>query len=100
MCVVCTNARVTFGDPDPTLGGARTAPMADGGMMGIRGPLNDPETQKPVVRHYLLVDDLKSTVDAAAAAGAVVALPSMPLGDHGTCAVVVQGGIEFGYWQV
>src|SRR4051794_35733464 len=41
---------VTFGDVVEKLGGARTAKLADGGMLGIRGPLRD--TEKPVVRPY------------------------------------------------
>ena len=89
---------VSFGEADPFLGGARTAPMAGGGMVGVRAPMRDDEA--PVVRSYFLVEDIQSTVDAAAEAGALVALPPMPLGDHGTCAIVIQGGVEVGFWQV
>ena len=86
-----------FGDADANLGGARTATMAGGGMLGIRGPLR--ETEIPVVRPYVLVDDINAAVDAAAKAGALIALPPMELPGHGTCAVVIQGGIECGLWQ-
>lgn len=89
---------VSFGEADPFLGGARTAAMAGGGMLGVRAPLR--EDENPVVRSYFLVEDIQSTVDAAAEAGALVALPPMPLGDHGSCAIVIQGGVEVGYWQV
>lgn len=89
---------VTFGDPDPNLGGARTAALADGGMLGIREPLRDSE--QPVVRPYLLVDDIQAAVDAAAQAGGDIALPPMELPGHGTCAIVLHGGIESGLWQI
>lgn len=89
---------VTFGDPDANLGGARTAKLTGGGMLGIRGPLRDNET--PVVRPYLLVDDIAASVTAAADAGAEIALSPMELPGHGTCAIVIQGGIEWGLWQL
>lgn len=88
---------VTFGHPDPQLGGARTAPLTGGGMLGIRGPLR--ENEPPVVRPYVLVDDIAAAVTAAADAGADIAVSSMELGEHGTCAIVVQGGIDCGLWQ-
>lgn len=89
---------VQFGENDPSLGGARTAELADGGMLGVRAPLR--ETENPIVRHYLLVEDIQATVDAAANCGAEVALPPMELPGHGTCAIVIQGGIETGFWQL
>lgn len=88
---------VTFAEPDPNLGGARTANLAGGGLLGVRGPLRDSE--KPVVRPYILVHDIQAAVDAASAAGAEVALPPMKLKGHGTCAILVHGGIESGLWQ-
>lgn len=88
---------VSFGQPDANLGGARTAKLSDGGLIGIRGPLR--ETETPVVRPYVLVDDLKASVAAAADAGAEIALPSMEIPEHGTIAVVIHGGIECGLWQ-
>ena len=89
---------VEFGEGDPNLGGARTAKLANGGMLGIRGPLR--ETEEPVVRPYMLVDDIQASVDAAAKAGAEVALPPMEIPGYGTFAIVVQGGIDSGYWQL
>ena len=58
---------LTFGDPDPNLGGSRTADLDGGGMLGIRAPLRDNET--PVVRPYVLVDDINAAVSAASEAG-------------------------------
>lgn len=89
---------ISFGEPDANLGGARTAELAGGGLIGIRGPLRDTET--PVVRPYLLVDDIEASVASASAAGATVALPPMEIPEHGKCAIVIQGGIECGFWQV
>ena len=88
---------VTFGEADPSLGGARTAKLAGGGMLGVRAPMHTAE--KPIVRHYILVEDIQTTVDAASQCGAEVALPPMQLPGHGTCAIVIQAGIEFGFWQ-
>ena len=51
---------VTFGEGDPVLGNARTAALANGGMIGVRAPMH--ESEEPVVRPYLLVED----IDAAA----------------------------------
>jgi predicted enzyme related to lactoylglutathione lyase len=89
---------VTFGDADPSLGGARTAKLASGGLLGIRAPLRDTET--PVVRPYLLVKDIKAAVAAAAEAGAVVAMEPTEIPTHGQFAIVIQGGIESGLWQL
>lgn len=89
---------VSFGESDQNLGGARTAELANGGLLGVRAPLRDNED--PVVRPYLLVEDIQAAVDAAAESGAEVALPPMELTGHGTCAIVIQGGIESGFWQL
>jgi predicted enzyme related to lactoylglutathione lyase len=88
---------IAFGEPDPNLGGARTARLANGGMIGVRPPLR--ANEEPVVRPYWLVPDIQAAVDKAADAGAMVVLPPMPLAGHGTCAIIIQGGVETGYWQ-
>ena len=88
---------IAFSEPVVNLGGAKTATI-EGGMIGIRGPMHEKET--PGVRPYVLVDDIQAAVDAAAAAGARVALPPMPIPDYGTCAIVIHGGIDCGFWQV
>jgi uncharacterized protein len=89
---------VTFGHSDRDLGGARTAKLANGGMLGIRAPMHADE--KPVVRPYLLVKDIAAAVAAAAASGAEIAVPPMKIERHGTCAIVIQSGIESGLWQL
>ncbi|MEM9744417.1 MAG: hydroxylase [Pseudomonadota bacterium] len=88
---------VTFSSPDAALGGARTARLGDGALLGIRAPLREDEA--PVVRPYMLVDDLEAAVAAAQEAGATLALPPMELAGHGRCAIVIQGGIDCGFWQ-
>jgi len=89
---------VEFGESDQSLGGARTAKLANGGMLGIRAPLR--ATENPVVRPYMLVENIQATVDAAAKAGAEVAMPPMEIPGHGTFAIVIQGEIDSGYWQL
>jgi predicted enzyme related to lactoylglutathione lyase len=88
---------VTFGDADQNLGGARTARLANGAMLGVRAPMHDGE--RPVVRPYILVEDIEAAVAAATKSGAEILVPPMKLPGHGTCAIVYQGGIESGLWQ-
>ena len=88
---------VTFSEPDANFGGARTAKLDGGGLIGIRGPLRD--TEVPVVRPYLLVDDITTAVASAAEAGARIAMPPMEIPEHGMFAIVIHGGIECGFWQ-
>jgi uncharacterized protein len=68
---------IKFGSADPLLGGARTAPLPDGGSIGVRGPLRNAE--EPVVRPYWLVDDIEAALDAASKAGRFGCAP--PAGD-------------------
>ena len=88
---------VKFGDPIQSFGGARTAKLDGGGMIGIRGPLR--KTEEPVVRFYVLVDDIKKAVAAAKEAGAKIAMGPMKIGGQGQFAVLIHGGIESGLWQ-
>ena len=88
---------ITFSEPDANFGGARTAKLDGGGLIGIRGPLRDTET--PVVRPYMLVDDIKAAVESAAEAGAEIAMPPMESPEHGMFAIVIHGGIECGLGQ-
>lgn len=98
VCATYSKANgVTFGDPVETLGNARTAPLPDGGRVGVRAPMHDAE--EPVTRPYFLVDDLAAATKAAEAAGAMVALPSMELPGEGTISIVIQGGIHTGFWK-
>jgi len=87
----------TFGEPVPNLGNARTAELNGGGVIAIRGPMR--ETETPVIRPYVLVENIEKAVAAAAEAGAEIAIPSMEIPGHGTIAIVIQGGIECGLWQ-
>lgn len=99
VCATYSNLHgVTFADGDPALGGARTARLHDGGVLGVRPPLRD--TEAPVVRPYILVQDIQAAVNTAAESGAEVAISSMELEGHGTCAIVIQGGSELGLWQL
>ena len=88
---------VTFGDADQKLGGARTAKLDGGGMLAIRAPLR--ETEKPVVRPYVLVEDIKEAVSEATKGGAVIAMAPTEIKGHGQFAIVIHGGIESGLWQ-
>ena len=89
---------VEFGESDQNLGGARTAQLGDGGMLGVRAPLRD--TEDPVVRPYVLVEDIHAVVEAAEKSGAEVAVPPLEIPGYGTFAIVLQGGIDTGFWQL
>ena len=89
---------VTFGGVDQNLGGARTAVLANGGSLGVRAPMN--ETEQPVVRPYILVEDIEASVSKAADSGAEIALPPIEIAGHGKCAIIIQSGIQLGLWQV
>ena len=99
VCTLYSNMHgVTFGDSDENLGGARTARLASGATLGVRAPMHDAE--KPVVRPYILVKDIEATVEAAADSGAEIAVSPMEIPGRGKCAIVIQGGIESGLWQL
>ena len=89
---------VVFGDPIPELGYARTATLDNGGRIGVRGPMR--ETEEPVVRPYLLVEDIVAAVDAAEAGGGEIAMPPTEIPGQGTFAIYLLGGIEHGLWEV
>ena len=88
---------VKFGKPDAGLGGARTAPMPGGGMVGVRAPLRD--TEAPIVRPYWLVKDIRAAVAAAQKAGGQVAVEPTEIPGHGKFAIYVQGGVDHGLWE-
>ena len=89
---------VSFGEPEAGLGNARTAALKGGGRIGVRAPMH--EAEEPVVRPYVLVDDIEAAVEAAKAAGGEIALPPTEIPGHGKFAIYVQGGIDHGLWQV
>lgn len=88
---------VSFSEPETGLGNARTATLQDGGMIGVREPMH--ETEEPVVRPYLLVEDVEAAAKAAVESGAEIAHPPMELPGHGTFAIFIQGNIHHGLWQ-
>lgn len=88
---------VEFGEPVPMFGNARTAALEGGGRISVRAPMRDDEA--PVVRPYLLVEDIEAAVKAAKAAGAEVAMNPMEIPNEGTFAIYLLGGIQHGLWQ-
>lgn len=99
VCATYASANgVQFGKPEAGLGNARTATLANGGLVGVRAPLR--ETEEPVVRPYWLVEDIEAAVAAVVKAGAKVAVPPMEIPGHGTFATYLQGGNDHGFWQI
>jgi predicted enzyme related to lactoylglutathione lyase len=89
---------VSFSAPEAGLGNARTAPLPGGGLYGVRAPIH--ETEEPVVRPYVLVDDIEAAVAAVQAGGGQIAHPPMEIPGFGTFAIFIQGGIHHGLWQL
>jgi len=89
---------VSFGAPDAGLGGARTAALPGGGLIGVRAPMH--EAEEPVVRPYWLVADIAAAAKAAEEAGGEIAHPPMEIPGHGTFAIYIRGGVHHGLWQV
>lgn len=89
---------VVFGEPIAEFGNARTAALAGGGRIGVRAPMRD--TEAPIVRPYILVDDIEAAVQAAEMAGAEVAIPPMEIPGQGRFSIYILGGIEHGLWQL
>jgi predicted enzyme related to lactoylglutathione lyase len=89
---------VRFGEPIPELGHARTATLDSGGRIGVRAPMR--ETEEPVVRPYLLVEDIGAAVDAAQAAGGEIAMAPTEIPGQGKFAIYILGGIQHGLWQL
>ncbi len=88
---------LAFGAPDPDLGHARVAERPDGTLVGIRKPLAAHES--PIVRTYVAVEDIDQAVKKAEAGGAMTAYPPTQLGQRGTFAIVIHGGVQLGLWQ-
>jgi predicted enzyme related to lactoylglutathione lyase len=88
---------LSFGPPDPDLGGARVAEWPDGSLVGIRAPLAEHES--PIVRTYLAVDDIERAVKAAEERGATLAYGPTRQGERGTFAIVFEGDVQHGLWQ-
>lgn len=90
--------KLTFSQPDSSLGNARTAKRADGSLIGIRAPMHSGE--RTVIRPYVLVEDIEAAVADAKQAGATIAVPPMKIPGHGTCSILIHNGIESGLWQL
>jgi uncharacterized protein len=88
---------VKFSEPEAGLGNARTASLGDGGKIGVRAPMH--EAEEPVVRPYLLVDDIAAAAQAAVDSGGEIAHPPMELPGHVTFAILMLGGVQHGLWQ-
>jgi predicted enzyme related to lactoylglutathione lyase len=89
---------VEFGNPDAGLGGARTAALPGGTLVGVRPPMH--EAEELVVRPYWLVDNIEAAVAAAVGAGGEVAHPPLEIPGHGTFAIYILGGVHHGLWQL
>jgi predicted enzyme related to lactoylglutathione lyase len=88
---------VRFSAPEAALGNARTAPLKGGGRIGVRAPMRADE--EPVVRPYVLVDDIEAAVKSAQAAGGDFAVTATEIPGQGKFAIYFQGGIQHGLWQ-
>lgn len=88
---------LTFGEPQPELGNARTAASPDGGTVGVRAPMHDQE--EPVMRSYFLVPDIEAAVAMVTAEGAEVMVPPMEIPGRGRCALYLMGGVQHALWE-
>ena len=88
---------VTFSDPQQGFGNARIADLANGGRIGVRGILGEHEA--PIVRPYLLVDDIEAATQSAEAAGAEFAMRATEIPGQGKFAIYFLGGIQHGLWE-
>lgn len=89
---------IQFAPADPLLGGARTAPLPDGGSLGVRSPLHD--TERPVVRPYWLVEDMEAALDAVCKQGAFIAHAPLEIPGKGRFAIYTHGDVQHGLWQL
>lgn len=89
--------KISFGPAVADLGQARVAAFPDGSLIGVRAPLAQHE--KPIVRTYIEVEDIKKAARDAESSGAIIAYPPTRQGDTGTWAVYILGDIQVGLWQ-
>lgn len=87
-----------FSAGEAGLGNARIAALANGGIVGVRAPMH--ESEGPVVRPYLLVEDVDAAAELAVAAGGELAHPPLEIPGFGKFAIYIQGGIHHGLWQL
>ncbi len=97
-CATLAQQKVTtFSAPVPELGQARLADLSNGGRISVRAPMADHET--PVVRPYMLVDNIETAITSAQAQGAEFAMLATEVPGQGTFAIYMLGGIQHGLWQ-
>jgi len=89
---------VTFSEPQAALGNARTAEIKGGGRIGVRAPMR--ETEEPVVRPYMRVEDIEVASAAAERAGAEFAMTATAVPGQGKFAIYFLGGIQHGLWEL
>lgn len=89
---------VEFSEPIAELGNAITARLSDGGLVGVRAPLQEDEA--PTIRPYWLVNDIQVALAESVSAGAEIVHPPLELDGFGTFAIYSQGGIMQGLWQL
>jgi len=87
-----------FQPMEPELGNAFVAKLPGGALCGIRAPMHTEE--KPIVRTYVRVTDIKASVQLVSQLGAKILLEHMEIPGHGIIAIYSHGGIEHGIWQV
>jgi predicted enzyme related to lactoylglutathione lyase len=88
---------VAFDEPEPGLGNARVATLDGGGKIGVRAPMH--ESEDPVIRPYVLVDDIKAAVSVAETTGCEFAMRPTEIPGHGTFAIYLKAGIQYGLWE-
>lgn len=89
---------VHFGEEQESLGGARTCKLADGSIIGVRGPLR--EMEEPIVRPYWLVEDIEKAIHNVKALGAEIAVPPLEISGKGVFAIYIMGAVNHGFWQL
>ena len=87
----------SFGPAVADLGQARVAEAPDGSLIGVRAPLA--EHEQPIIRAYLVVEDIARAVKEVEAASAVIAYPPTQQGNTGTWAIYLLGDVQIGLWQ-
>jgi predicted enzyme related to lactoylglutathione lyase len=88
---------ISFGPEVEDLGLAKVAETASGNLIGVRAPLA--EHEQPITRVYFAVEDIIKAVEAAEAAGAMIAYPPTKQGDTGIWAIYILDEIQYGLWQ-
>ena len=87
---------VTFSDPIAAFGNSRVAELKGGGRISVRAPLG---AEGPVVRPYMLVENIEAASAKAEAAGGEFAMRATEIPGEGKFAIYFLGGIEHGLWE-